>query len=145
MLLPGGTGDYIKIGRQIYHQLIVENDKGNVFPILGICLGFQRLVKFSKSKGLTINSQVAQKQWLTLSFLEDPATTNMFGSMENPNLLAEAPMTYNNHKYGISLENFRKNKGVSSMFRATSTSTSDTTGDTFVASMESHSYPFMGT
>ena len=40
VLLPGGVGDYIAMGQLIYTRLIAENDKGNVFPLWGTCLGF---------------------------------------------------------------------------------------------------------
>ena len=54
-------------------------------------------------------------------------------------------MTYNSHHYGIALDTFYSDKGLNSMFRPTSISTDLESGDTFVATMESDSYPFFGT
>lgn len=54
-------------------------------------------------------------------------------------------MAFNHHSYGLSLEVFEQDKGLGAMFKPTSTSTDPVSGDTFVASMESPDYPFMGT
>ena len=54
-------------------------------------------------------------------------------------------MTYNNREWGITLQTFQDDKGLSSMFTPTSTTTDPETGDTVVASMESPDYPFFGT
>ena len=54
-------------------------------------------------------------------------------------------MTYNSHSYGLALDTFTSDTGLGSMFTATSLSTDASTGDTFVATMESPDYPFYGT
>lgn len=53
-------------------------------------------------------------------------------------------MTFNHHKWGLTVESFIDDAGLSSMFWPTSTST-DKEGQTFVATMESKEYPFFGT
>jgi gamma-glutamyl hydrolase len=52
-------------------------------------------------------------------------------------------MTYNSHNFGIDLPDFYTVPGIIEMFRPTSTSV-DESGNTFVASMEAHKYPFYG-
>ena len=54
-------------------------------------------------------------------------------------------MTYNSHSYGLALDTFTSDEGLGAMFTATSLSTDASTGDTFVATMESPNYPFYGT
>jgi hypothetical protein len=49
----------------------------------------------------------------------------------------------NSHTFGVSLEKFKTDKGLSSMFKPTSLSY-DLNGNPFVASMESEKYPFFG-
>ena len=54
-------------------------------------------------------------------------------------------MTYNSHSYGLALDTFQTDSGLGDMFTATSTSTDADSGDTFVATMESETYPFFAT
>jgi len=69
----------------------------------------------------------------------------MFSDQANPEYWSEEAMTFNHHKYGLSTEIFSEDAGLGSIFVPTSTSTDPVSGDTFVATMESPTYPFFGT
>ena len=72
--------------------------------------------------------------------------TKMFDRLQlDPSVYTAEPMTYQYHRWGLSLDVFRSDYGLASMFTPTSTSTDNETGHTFVATMESPRYPFYGT
>jgi gamma-glutamyl hydrolase len=88
---------------------------------------------------------VSEKKTIPITFIGNPEETKMFGPLRKASYTFEvSPMTYNSHKHGISLTTFNSNKGITSIFKATSTSV-DENGLEFVSSMESTKYPFYGT
>ena len=145
VLFPGGAGNYREIGEYIYNFAISENDAGRFYPIWGTCLGFENLARFASDSGNPLSDQVSNEQSLTLEFLMDPTTTSMFETNEWPQTYSEEAMTLNHHSYGLSLDVFSTDEGLGKIFTPTSTSTDPVSGDTFVATMESHDYPFYGT
>ena len=145
VLFPGGAGNYRTIGDYIYKKLIVENDSGNFYPIWGTCLGFENLARFASSSGNPLSNQKSDNHTLTLKFLEDPLQTKMFELSDNPDYYTQEGMLLNHHSYGLSVDVFSTDEALGSMFKPTSTSTDPVSGDTFVATMESPDYPFMGT
>lgn len=145
VLFPGGAGDYLDIGDYIYKYAIKENDAGNFYPIWGTCLGFENLAIFASDSGSPLSTQESNEQSLKLDFLVDPTTTKMFEKVNDPLYYSEEGMTFNHHSFGVSLDEFTKDAGLSQMFTPTSLSTDPVSGDTFVATMESPDYPFFGT
>ena len=43
LVFPGGDGDYLDWGRQIFQFAIDANDSGQLFPVWGTCLGFESM------------------------------------------------------------------------------------------------------
>jgi hypothetical protein len=79
---------------------------------------------------------------LSLEFLELPEKTKMFSFLGKAAYYFESmKITLNAHKYGLSVDKFKTDKGLASMFKPTSISY-DIDGKSFVASMESEKYPF---
>ena len=144
VLFPGGDGDYLEIGDHIYKSLIAENDAGNFYPLWGTCLGFENMATFASDAENPLSPLVSSAHSLTLDFLVDPTKTKMFDGIDAELYTTEA-MTYNSHHWGLSLDTFSTDAGLKKMFTPTSTSTDPESGDTFVASMESETYPFLGT
>lgn len=144
VLFPGGAGDYLDIGDYIYKYAIDQNDNGNFFPIWGTCLGFENLAIFASDSGSPLSNQESNEQSLVLDFLVDPSTTKMFSQIDDPEYFSVEGMTFNHHSFGIALEEFSNDEGLGKMFTPTSLSTDPVSGDTFVATMESPDYPFMG-
>lgn len=145
VLFPGGAGDYLDLGDYIYKSLIAKNDAGDFYPLWGTCLGFENLATFASSSGSPLTTQESHDKSLTLDFLVDPAQTAMFELIADPAYYGVEAMTFNSHSYGLSLDTFQNDAGLSSMFTPTSLSTDEETGYTFVATMESPNYPFYGT
>ena len=146
ILFPGGAGDYLDLGDYVYQSLIKENDAGNFYPIWGTCLGFENLAIFASDSGNPLSELESTEHSLVLDFLvTDPKKdTKMFAESDDTAVYTTEAMTFNHHSFGVALDTFTSDKGLGSMFTPTSLSTDPVTGDTFVATMESPDYPFLG-
>ena len=74
LLFPGGsanlsTSQYAKIGSLLYKMAIESNDKGDFFPIFGICLGYELLTVLQSGKLEILTSCNSSDQALKLNFL----------------------------------------------------------------------------
>ena len=79
VLIPGGAGDYKHVGKLILEKAMEMNDAGEVFPVYGICLGFEFLSKVTaySEKGVLENID-AHRIGLPLTYLKNPKGTLMF-------------------------------------------------------------------
>jgi len=147
ILFPGGGGDYIDNGKMALEHVMADHDAGNVYPLWGTCLGFERLLQFTATKGMDVlESMKAQHVSLPLTFDVPPQDTRMFHQMgPAAEELAHNNFTYNNHQSGISTETMKSDKGLADFWTATSHSYTTDTGEPFVASMEAKEYPIFGT
>ena len=146
VLFPGGAGDdqYKAKARFIYEQAIEMNDKGEFFPLWGICQGFEYLAMFAADEGDSVLTKLQSHDIsLRLQFTVDPSKTKMFHDAgEQAKLYEETPSFFMSHTWGIDPKKFETDKGLAKMFTPTSTSTDCTRDSTFVSSMESPDYPF---
>ena len=124
ILFPGGGGDYISFGRSMYEYILMQNDAGNVYPGIGICLGFESLATWASSVGGDVLvSLEAEDVALPIDFTVDPAGTKMFGPMgESAYLFENYAMAANYHYYSVKPDQFDTDEGLSSIFNVTSTS-----------------------
>ena len=86
ILFPGGDGDYLTVGDQIYKSLIEKNDSGEFYPLWGTCLGFENLAIFASESGSPLEELGSHGVSLTLDFLvDDPQKdTKMFETCLDP-------------------------------------------------------------
>ena len=71
VLFPGGAGDsqYEAKARFIYEQAVEMNDKGEFFPIWGICQGYEYLAVFAADEGEDVLTKLeSHKVSLPLKF-----------------------------------------------------------------------------
>ena len=74
LLVPGGTANlknsqYAKIGSLFYKMAIESNDKGDFFPVMGICLGFELLaVLQAGTRNEILTNCTSNNQALKLTF-----------------------------------------------------------------------------
>lgn len=106
MLFPGGAGNYREIGSYIYDSIVDFNDAGTWYPLWGTCLGYENMARFASDSGNPLSDQVSINNSLTLDFLVDPATTTMFGDLEDASPFSKEAMTFNHHNYGLSVDIF---------------------------------------
>jgi gamma-glutamyl hydrolase len=82
---------------------------------------------------------------LPIYFTKDPHSTQMFEGLGDKAWELQANnFTYNSHRYGISQETFKSDKGLKSFWEVTSNSLMPN-GTSFVASIEAKEYPIFGT
>uniref|UniRef100_A0A7S3CJB2 folate gamma-glutamyl hydrolase n=1 Tax=Strombidium rassoulzadegani TaxID=1082188 RepID=A0A7S3CJB2_9SPIT len=150
VLLPGGGGDYMDIGKLIHETIVSYNDNGTYYPEWGTCLGFERLAIFTASDpDNVLDHYGSQHESLSLDFRgKDPRASKMFcdASEETIELFQSKKQTYNNHQYSIHPEKFESDQGLRQFWEVTSVSRGEASGSVeFVASMESKDYPIMAT
>ena len=70
MLFPGGGkgGGYDDMGQQIFDYLYEKNEQGTYFPMFGICLGMQKLVKYAAKNKYSILGDYPIFKYLPLDF-----------------------------------------------------------------------------
>jgi len=162
LLIPGGN-PWPQISSEafqtIYTKAVEANSQGGYFPIWGTCAGFESLVIMAAAgcESQVRDGNIPQgacgvgpitRGWnsenvsLPLSFAAGVESSRMFQNMPSE-LLAQAasePLTMNNHRGGVSPEQFRS---ISGQYKALSTSV-DLSGQEFVSTMEGSTFPFFG-
>ena len=120
------------------------NDKGEFFPLWGICQGFEYLAMFAADEGDSVLTELQSHDIsLRLVFEVDPLETKMFHDAgDQAKLYEEVPSSFMSHTWGIDPKKFETDKGLAKMFTMTSTSVDCTRDSRFVSSMESPDYPF---
>lgn len=53
-LIPGGAGDYRRVGKIILDKALEFNDAGQFFPVWGTCLGFEFLSKITAENEMDV-------------------------------------------------------------------------------------------
>lgn len=43
VVMPGGNGNYLDVGRKIFEKVKEFNDNGQFYPLFGICQGYEYL------------------------------------------------------------------------------------------------------
>ena len=76
MLFPGGGGDYLEYGRNIYNHIKEYNDNDTYFPMWGTCLGLENIAIYESKEGETVleNFPIDYGS-LSLKFLKNPKDT----------------------------------------------------------------------
>jgi len=110
-------------------------------------MGYENIVSYAADAGWDAMSAFEYDHGsLELEFTKDPRDTQMFGWFQDQAFLFEDhAMTYNSHHWGVDPQMFETDKGLKDIFEVTSVSYLPDDGRAFVASIESHKYPFFGT
>ena len=140
VVFPGGisslsTSKYAKNGRIIFDYAIQAKKSGKIFPVFGICLGFQLLTVLVSGRNLlqrTYSSRVSLK----VDFTNAVDSSAMFADL-NPKmkmLATNRPLAFNNHRWGIYKGTF--GKGLLKKFFKLLAISKDRKGVEFVAAIE---------
>ena len=137
VVFPGGisnlgTSKYAKTGRDIFEYAI----KAKNFPIMGICLGFQLLIKLTSKRNLlqrTYAKRISMKMNINPHFRKSRMFSGLSSSLRR--LVTQDRLAYNSHNWGIYPRVFKKNRRLRTFYNILTTS-KDTKGVEFVAAME---------
>jgi len=147
VLIPGGGGNYDRIGKLVLKKAMEINDNGGFFPIWGTCLGFEFLTANATSSHEMPVLEIihAKKVSLPIKFTKRPSETKMFCPMgEAAADLEKDNYFINMHQYSVRPQTFAADAKLKEFWDVTSTSVSPD-GQTFVATIEAKNYPFMAT
>ncbi|XP_014664172.1 PREDICTED: gamma-glutamyl hydrolase-like [Priapulus caudatus] len=148
VVLPGGgqdlkTSGYAKASQFFFEKSVEAYAKGDIFPILGICLGFEQLTEMVYGKNWLTQCD-AENVLLPLKFLPAYNTSRLFKGF-TPDLLVALetkPITANFHHKCMTPKNFSLS-GLDKFYDALSTSI-DKDGLEFISTMEAKKFPFYG-
>ncbi|XP_076629583.1 gamma-glutamyl hydrolase-like [Colletes latitarsis] len=152
ILWPGGSAPfknskgYADAGDTIYKIAKKMNDKGDYFPIFGICLGFELLTYVTDVSNRTKHRTPcsADDIALPLEFTNGYKSSKMFAdaSADIKNILATKSVTVNSHHFCVT-QNDLKRSNIFNEFRILSVN-HDKEENEFISSLESVNYPFYG-
>lgn len=140
---PLGSSDLDKstklfqTGKFLYQLALEANAKGDYFPIMGICMGFQFLSLItSDDNDLLTRFDSDDVSW-PLQFTSDPMASRFFGSMpkEIVEIYKTQNITMNNHNWGVSLHDWYSNKNLVDFYNVLSTN-KDRKGKVFISTIE---------
>mmetsp|Transcript_18627 Transcript_18627/g.33226 ORF Transcript_18627/g.33226 Transcript_18627/m.33226 type:complete len:379 (-) Transcript_18627:235-1371(-) len=152
ILLPGGGAimepghGYYDISSMLLKLAIQANDRGDFFPMLGTCLGFEFFTVAISGNTSILGNFDAGNIASRLEFTPDAAGSRFFSTF-SPELMArmaDAPLTMENHQFAISPRTFLGDPALSRFFRVLSTS-KDKQGVEYVSTVEAREYPFLAT
>ncbi|XP_047306855.1 gamma-glutamyl hydrolase 2-like [Impatiens glandulifera] len=146
VIFTGGwanSGLYFEVVEGIFKKILEKNDRGDHFPLLAICLGFELVTMIvSKDKNI-LESFSAKNQASTLHFGRN---INIEGTMFQrfpPDLLKKLStdcLVMQNHQYGISPETLEENENLCGFFKIITTSV-DQEDKVYVSSVQANNYP----
>jgi gamma-glutamyl hydrolase len=133
VLLPGGWNGYMPPSVPYLLDKIVEsNNEGRYFPVWGICLGYEFLIKY-------IGGESAIQDGFYLYNTSIPLESVRIGQLyADPTIYSTVvtkPVTLNNHKLGIEPGHFLGNEKLTKVWNITSIN-HDSNGRPFVSTIE---------
>ncbi|CAL8463735.1 g3269 [Coccomyxa elongata] len=151
-LLPGGSArlrpghTFFDAATEVVRLANEANDKGDYFPILAICLGFETLAIIASGNVTILGSYDSEDTAAPLYFTEKAKNSRFFGSLPEKIVadLAAKPYARESHSHGLSLASFDANKVLKEEYEVLSLST-DPEGEVYISTMESKKYPYTAT
>jgi gamma-glutamyl hydrolase len=148
ILFTGGDADisvHAKLwntAQYILNLAMAANDKGDYFPILGHCLGFELLNMVVSANDSILDPFDSENLTLPLRFYDDYRQSRLFGNTDQTiiNTLSGQAVTMNNHRFGVSPSTYASNSKLSSFFRMISWDM-DRGNKPFISTVEGFKYP----
>jgi len=149
LLFPGGETNlvdsgYYKLTKRLYELAIKENEKGKVFPILGICRGMQAMLVHTEGSIDVMEERDSVNLTTTLTWNDENFEKSFIKDMPPPmkEVAEKKKITAHFHKYGVTKEIFSKGK-VGEKFNVVATSF-DRENKEFVSIFQGKELPFFG-
>lgn len=150
VLWPGGatyfnqSNGYADAGAMIYRIAERYNRRGDYFPILGICLGFELLTYVAANRVEHRINCLSKSQPLPLEFKDDFQKGRLFANAPSDviDILTYENVTANYHQYCVTEEGLAE-VNLDDQFRVMSVN-HDVNGVKFISTLEHVNYPFYG-
>ena len=145
----GTQKQYYSACKKLMEMAKKENDKGFYFPVWGCCMGFQQMLIIADGHdNLTtlLGTFNSMKNYMTnIDLTEEGKRARIIKGLDTDTFkkITKDNSTTNNHKMGISPEEFDNNPGIAEFYKNVGNSV-DRDGKPFVAIIEAHDYPFYG-
>ncbi|ESW21555.1 hypothetical protein PHAVU_005G080600 [Phaseolus vulgaris] len=146
VLFTGGwatSGPYLQTLQYVFKKALERNDAGDHFPVLGLNLGGNLLIKIVADQGDVLETFNASS---LLSYLQLWSSANDEGSLYQRfpsdllSLLSIETLVLHNHKYAITPRKLQYNRNLGNFFDILATST-DRDDKIFVTTARGKNYP----
>jgi len=149
LILPGGDADisdsgYARIAKLAVKYSMQQAKKNITFPILGICRGTQMMMMGVAGSDFLVETDALNLS-IPLTFTKESKDSRFFGNAPKGILkgLAEKPISFNAHAWGIPTESYYNNTKLKKTFRVISTNY-DRNGTEFISTYEGRDAPLYG-
>lgn len=155
LYLPSGGAfasvqmEYYTCCKKLMHMAMKENDKGNVFPVWGCCMGFQQMLIIADGKdnidNLLTKFDSFKNLMCSIKLTSEGERSQIIHGLDfnTYNNIIKRKCTLNNHMLGISPSKMKNNPVLNDFYKIVGTS-EDRNGKKFVAIIEARHYPFYG-
>eukprot|EP01100_Stratorugosa_tubuloviscum_P008869 TRINITY_DN3707_c1_g2_i1.p1 TRINITY_DN3707_c1_g2~~TRINITY_DN3707_c1_g2_i1.p1 ORF type:complete len:317 (-),score=121.35 TRINITY_DN3707_c1_g2_i1:75-1025(-) len=151
ILLPGGGVDltsevqYWNNLKYLFSLVKQANDNGDHFLLWGTCLGFEELLCLAADDTEILESFDAENYTIPLDFTSIAYSSNLFrqAPAKIMDILANEPITMNNHQSGLTPSTFNKMSSLNSFYDILSTNY-DRNNIEFISTIEAKNYPIYG-
>ncbi|XP_024399813.1 gamma-glutamyl hydrolase 1 [Physcomitrium patens] len=151
ILFPGGgtslkDSPFFRVADKLFNWAIEANDRGDHFPIYGVCLGFELLSVIVSKNHDILEPFHAENNPGPLLFVGDSAKHEGMFKWIPLNIideLYEQKLTMQNHKWGLSPEKWISTPELNDFFQIL-TVTPDLNEKLYVSTVEAREYPILG-
>lgn len=152
LLLPGGgsslTEDnpFFLTAKKLFGWALEANDRGDHFPVYGVCLGFELLSVLVSKNHRILEPFDAKNIPGPLLFVDERAKNLSLFEWVPLNIINELhnqKLAMQNHKWGLSPEKWQSTPELNDFFRIL-TVTPDRNNKLYVSTVEARQYPILG-
>lgn len=150
-LIPGGAAnlrpghDFFDTAARVLDFALRSNDAGNVFPVMGICLGFETLMVLTAGNHDILKPYSSDGMAAQLYFTADAPDSRFFQSWDLDLVfdVLQTPLTRESHSSGVSLKDFYQSKELAAFMNPLTLSL-DKEGKVYISTVEAKEYPILG-
>ncbi|KAF8061359.1 gghA [Scenedesmus sp. PABB004] len=151
VLVPGGAANlrpghaFFDTASAVLRHATAAADRGEYFPLLGICLGFETLMVAVAGSHDILTSYDSDGMAAQLYFTADAPDSRFFQSWDLDLVfdVLQTPLTRESHSSGVSLKTFYANAKLSAFFNPLTLSL-DKEGKVYISTVEAKGYPILG-
>ncbi|CAD8105104.1 unnamed protein product [Paramecium primaurelia] len=142
---PTGPSKFTKAVAYMLNRALQMNEAGEVFPVLGICMGFQTLHYIISGYKTPFLYRVYGENGISHSLENGDRNFSLYKDFDDDTYQAMQTnqYLYYSHNWGVSPDLYKKYPSLDAFFRITGTN-QDIKGQTFIASMQGKQYPVYG-